>query len=1072
MGKSFVKNLFLMAFVFLFTGCVFLTNNTSSKPTSSKTNPLNTDTEESSEKYLKVTGNINGSDILRIRSQIENGEVEILDLKDAVFVASEDVYYKKDDGTEYKTEDGVLTDYLFVNCKNLKKVILPSKVSSVGRQAFCGTGLTQVEIPNNITSLGYDCFGACSSITTVVLGNKVESCSQGVFWSCGKIKDAYVKAATPPKIAAYLFSAKPVIHVYTESLSLYENSDWKKYGTIVGGLEEIYPEDMDKYLLVRRQLKNYFTDNACTSLKDEYMSMTDNALTSVLLQNGIPEYIISLAKKIKNNDWAEYEKDFRIHEYKAYSDASYWNAKLNTWNGSFMGNPTGIYCEKDEELYVFVDSDLPEDATLYFEGCVENKLIYGPTKGVPLQKGLNVVKGTKGALYYVLYTADTKSMEKKVSQWPRIKIHVEGGKVNGYYDVSRHSDSDYVKILSNATHELFTVKGEHSVFNFKTSTYRQYWPETIEKSIRWYDSLLVRELEVAGITEEVANMECAGSPMCLTGGEAIFPGYYNNPAFAIEGSSSDAGYANATNYRTSYNSSGCCSKSFDPTRSDFDDWCAAHECGHLNQGPINLEGCGEVSNNLFSNIIRFTDGFTTSSGYTVQEMMDDYANQVPFFVRDIWSMTRMYYQLYLYYHQAGHNTSFYPTLFNEFRADPMKHWDDANQSSLKFVKKVCQVAGEDLTDFFTAWGFFEPCDNLLIGEKNYTVLQKDIDATKEEISRYAKKNRGIMFIEDRVIPVPTTDFIVEAGNVRSNAGSPGKYGDLGQFSDFVQGAETVSYYGYIRSENKIAMEGSGGVGFVLRDSSGKLLYGSNSYCFTLPENIGDFTVYSVDADGSEHLARNLGSGDENVTLTQAGTLETKLPFAAISASISGPLNGSDIKYLRNMIENKNLRTLNLSGVNFVSGGEVYYTYEKDGSPTDCSLTTNDEIGTYAFYGLTNLQKIVLPLSVTKICSRAFSRSGLSEVEIPDNVTELGGDSFSYCDKLETAVVGKNVTKMGQGVFYSSKVKDIYLWPETPPKNGGYMCNKSTVIHVLAESLPLYQETSWATSGSLAGDLTE
>ncbi len=103
----------------------------------------------------------------------------------------------------------------------------------------------------------------------------------------------------------------------------------------------------------------------------------------------------------------------------------------------------------------------------------------------------------------------------------------------------------------------------------------------------------------------------------------------------------DPGYANATNYRTSYNSSDCCSKSFDVNRSDFDDWCAAHECGHLNQSPINLEGCGEVSNNLFSNVIRFSDGFTTSSGSSIAVTFKDYSNHTPFFIRDIWSMTRI-----------------------------------------------------------------------------------------------------------------------------------------------------------------------------------------------------------------------------------------------------------------------------------------------------------------------------------------------------------------------------------------------------------------------------------------------
>jgi hypothetical protein len=83
--------------------------------------------------------------------------------------------------------------------------------------------------------------------------------------------------------------------------------------------------------------------------------------------------------------------------------------------------------------------------------------------------------------------------------------------------------------------------------------------------------------------------------------------------------------------------------------------------------------------------------------------MTEYADRTPFFVRDVNSQLRMYYQLYLYYHQAQKNTSFFPNLFKALREDPLVIWGNSNNSSLKFVRKVCEVAQEDLTDFFTAW---------------------------------------------------------------------------------------------------------------------------------------------------------------------------------------------------------------------------------------------------------------------------------------------------------------------------------------------------------------------------------
>ena len=83
------------------------------------------------------------------------------------------------------------------------------------------------------------------------------------------------------------------------------------------------------------------------------------------------------------------------------------------------------------------------------------------------------------------------SMKKTLDQWPEIKIHVEGGVVNGYYDVTRRSDADYKAILKAATHNRFTVKGGQSLFNFKTASYRSVFPSTIDKSILWFDSVAV-----------------------------------------------------------------------------------------------------------------------------------------------------------------------------------------------------------------------------------------------------------------------------------------------------------------------------------------------------------------------------------------------------------------------------------------------------------------------------------------------------------------------------------------------------------------------------------------------------
>ena len=1012
---------------------------------------------------LKLTGTINGTDIKYLRQLTTDGPVMSLDISGVRIVSGGEAYYES-----YRTENDVIGQYMFWKCGRLRNVVLPPTVTSIGRCAFAYTALRKAEVPGSVQRLGYGAFSDCPSLSTVLIGSHVAHIEQGAFYNSA-VTLVYLKPLSPPSLGPYIFTSKPTLRVYTVALEEYQQSSWAQYGTFMGRLENLYPLEDDGSARVNELRDTFFEDAACTRLRGEYQAMTDDELTAALSAAGMPDFMTPIALKLKNGGWAAYEQDFRIHDYPAYSDASYWNSLLRATGGSYMGNPTGIYVKDSEPLYVFVDDDVPSDATLYIAGCAENNLVTSARTGKKLARGLNIVDGQAGALYYIIYTADTKSKTKSLSQWPEMKIHIEGGTVNGYYDLSRHSDRDYQALLRAATHERFTVRGAQSLFHFKTATYRKVWPTSIDKSICWFDSLTVWEKELMGFCESVAVGQRAAAPYCLTGVESIFPQYYNNPNFAIQGEESSSGWANSSSYRTSYNSEGCISSSFVVTRDDHDDWCAAHECGHNNQGTITLAGGTEVSNNLFSNVVRFLTGRVTSDGSPLSTIMQEHAAHQPFFTRSLDSQMRMYYQLYLYYHQARRNTSFYPDLFCELRRDPLGgQYENAYESSLKFVRKVCQIAGEDLTDFFSAWGFFEPCSNLTIndyGTHSLTVRQAEIDRTLAEIAKYPRKNRTLLFVEDRVDYVPTFGFLATAGQQRRGSERVGQCGRLGQYTDFMPDAEVIpSSYTYLQTDTMFSMQGTGGVGFLVLNADGKMITASNAMSFSIPSSaIDDFSIYSVDADGTLHEALPGGSGAEVVWLNQAGTLRDSLSAQVVKAQVGGYINGTDIKYLRELISEGGLLALDLSEARILTGGDAYYENYR---------STLNAMGSYAFYGCTNLISIQLPQKITSISDHAFTKTNLRELRIPNLVTSVGVESFGDCHQLSTVIVGTAVRSFGQGVFYNSGVRDVYVLRATPPTVGPYLFNSNPVIHVYAKSLSAYQKTDWAKYGTLVGDLDD
>ena len=1016
-----------------------------------------------SDAKLKVTGSINGTDVKLIREWVSKGTVTSLDLSGVNIVSGGVAYYNS-----YKTEDNVIGACMFQDCTKLKTILLPTNIKSIKIYAFSGSGITKVDIPNSVTSIGEDAFAYCSSLTTVILGNRCNRLERGIFFASSVTK-AYVKLVTPPTVPPYLFSSNPTIYVYTSSLSDYRSSDWKDCGSIVGNLERTYPMEPDPYTTAKTKCGDFFEDAACTQLKPEYQAMSDEDLTAALNEVNMPEIMIATALKVKNDSWAKYEQDFRIHSYKAYSDANYWNNKMKSTGGSYMGNPTGIYAKNDgDEIYVFVDSDIPSDATLYFAGCVENQLIYSAKTGYKLVKGLNIIDGTKDALYYIVYTADTKSMKKTLDQWPEIKIHIEGGVVNGYYDVSRHSDADYQAILKAATHKRFTVRGGQSLYHFKTASFKSAFPKSVDKSICWFDSVAVWQKELMGMCESVATGKRAGAPFYLTGGDAIFPIYYNNPNFAIEGEEGDDGYANSTDYRTSYNSLNCIKNCLVATNPNMDDNCAGHECGHNNQGAINLEGGTEVSNSLFAFYIIFHDGLNTPTGAAMSSVFEDFARHEPYYFRSGGNQFRMYWQLYLYYHMAQKDTSFYPRLFKALREDPLSLYNSSNNRNggLKFVRKVCEIAQEDLTDFFTVWGFFEPIKPTTIedyGLHNIAVTQADINSTKAAIAKYPKKNREILFIDDRIEYMPTTDYLAtKAGQKRGGSDQVGQCGDVGQFTSFLPGASKPSDYYYLQADSLYALEGEGGLGFLMLDTDGNMKYAANAKNFCVPKSVGtDWTLYSYDEGGVLREVPKVAGGDEYVDVLGAGRLTSKLSDVAIKATIKGKVNGTDLKYLRKLVTEGNLSSINLQNAQIVAGGVAYYQSYK---------TVLNVMGECAFQNFKKLISINLPSTLTQIGSNAFSGSGLKMIEIPDKVTTIGGDAFAYCDQLTTVVVGERVKTMNQGVFYSSNVKNAYVKAHTPPSVADYLFSSKPIIHVYSSDLAAYKASRWAEFGTIVGDL--
>ena len=81
-----------------------------------------------------------------------------------------------------------ICNYAFDGCTGLTNVTIPSSVTSIGNFAFSGcTGLASVTIPDSVTSIGYSVFCNCSKLTSVTIPDNITNIGASAFEGCSKL---------------------------------------------------------------------------------------------------------------------------------------------------------------------------------------------------------------------------------------------------------------------------------------------------------------------------------------------------------------------------------------------------------------------------------------------------------------------------------------------------------------------------------------------------------------------------------------------------------------------------------------------------------------------------------------------------------------------------------------------------------------------------------------------------------------------------------------------------------------------------------------------------------------------
>ncbi len=707
----------------------------------------------------------------------------------------------------------------------------------------------------------------------------------------------------------------------------------------------------------KANLAAIFSDNACTTLNSTYAAMSLSELQADANYTALPVTLQNMVLKVWNEQsddvataWAEdhvsgteslawsgdYAKRYRVQNYEIYTNRDCVNSALKINIHTNLNNPTGIITKERDALYIMVDGEIKEGASLYLGSYSGHGQAGNATDGVQLHTGLNVipcfVDKQWTCIYYTANTmkawdGTTNKGAHPLSFYPDLKIHIEGGNVNGYYNevgdalyahgrtgenVTPTGDNEYDWDYLAARNVLddITIVGKRIVFQFNfrepvveggTSYHgtEYYFTADAEgnRLVRVPD-FLERWNRVVWAQNLTMGLESAES---VASANSLFPTLDDRSRGVYAYTGNDGEYASSYEdyYRmhclaigipTGYMSGGWTSSNYN--YSTFQSiiqgiidqagavWGPAHEIGHQHQGPINMNGLTEVTNNLFANICAWYGGLATSrtnggEGDLTRVLKAYNEENSDFFTNNIWAQTQMFYKLWLYYHLAGHNNKFYPRLFEMLRRDPItRTYNQLDVQTvengtvvtgktplLHFYKKCCEAAGEDLTEFFRAYGFFTPMDKRYVGDyssSEYTQTQAQIDATIAYVKALGyPENHTVLFINDCTTGAT---FYQHDGVTPRAWWDNNTYSDLGAYTDYngtTSNDEVTGTYELTASNGTATMSGAtGGVGFLIYDADGNLLSFSSDYSFPLSDTAllavakGTATVQVLNAEGN------------------------------------------------------------------------------------------------------------------------------------------------------------------------------------------------------------------------------
>lgn len=459
-----------------------------------------------------------------------------------------------------------------------------------------------------------------------------------------------------------------------------------------------------------------FTDRTCSSL-EEGVSRSDLADMSNRVLQAIGVGLLD----------GTHETEYRVQDYRAYRNPHDLAQELQTGAYSQFENPTGIFFEEGERVLVFIGDTHGNSVSLRVRDFGRS----GEDHSYRLSSGINmlVMRG-RGNGYFNYYLPG----DEYKAALP-IRVHIaRGGRVNGVFDIRRHTNADGERLLENAVSPIMDLYGEHVQLAFSVESLKAHSRNNLRDLLRIYDSIVEDQFKIMGLFAHERV------PSNRPFGRTVWRGYMFRDGLG-------AGFNENTMRSLAHHQ-----------RLKRNSWGPAHEFGHINQTRPGLMWVGttELTNNKFS---AYTQWRLTPDNLRLEHerIGGEIGGRFNAYLKNAhienqeWGLQggpdRAYgerngswggdhfvklvplWQLTLFFHIAGEGNEWHRPYFWGDVYEAVRNSEDRGvphgQLQVDFVKHVCDAVGYDLTDFFVRIGMLQEVDKYF---SDYSARQKTITA--------------------------------------------------------------------------------------------------------------------------------------------------------------------------------------------------------------------------------------------------------------------------------------------------------------------------------------------------------